>query len=322
MRKGMITMAGAILVGSLFPSLGAAEKEGSPGPLSGTWELVTEKAAFSPRDTAEDIVFADKMWLSNGYYHGNVLHRDLWNTKDGKTWTLVSAATPYPGYSEMTVYNGKMWAVKASVWTSSDGAKWTQVAKKTPFGTRGYGELVVQGGKMWQLGSGADVWHTNDGVTWERVCRKAPYGRRNGAAVTVYDGNFWLMGGSTPGAADPPEKGYKTITTHNDVWCSPDGETWECVLKHAPWGRRKWVIAAVYAEHMWIIGGYDNVHGANFGDAWYTKDGKTWHEFKSEPMWSSRHEATVYVFDGSLWVVAGNHWPVTNDVWRLTLPRK
>jgi len=40
----------------------------------------------------------------------------------------------------------------------------------------------------------------------------------------------------------------------------------------------------------------------------------------SETVWSSRHEPTCYVYDDSLWVVAGNHWPVQNDVWRLTLP--
>ncbi len=28
------------------------------------WELLTEHAAFSPRDTSEGIVFRDKMWLS------------------------------------------------------------------------------------------------------------------------------------------------------------------------------------------------------------------------------------------------------------------
>ena len=36
------------------------------------WELLTEHAAFSPRDTSEGIVFRDKMWLSNAYHHGNV----------------------------------------------------------------------------------------------------------------------------------------------------------------------------------------------------------------------------------------------------------
>ena len=69
-------------------------------PMALSWSLVTGKAAFSPRDTAEDLVFGGKMWLSNAYYHGNVLTRDLWCSADGVSWTEVSSATPYDGYRE------------------------------------------------------------------------------------------------------------------------------------------------------------------------------------------------------------------------------
>jgi hypothetical protein len=261
------------------------------------------------------------MWLSNGYYHGGVLNRDLWASRDGVTWTLIHDATPYDAYSEMVVYKKRIWAVKSSVWTSMDGGSWTCVAERTPFGVRGYGETLVFKGRIWQVGSGADVWSTEDGRNWTCVCKNAPFGKRFAAAVTAFAGKLWLMGGSTPGVNHPPEKGYKNITTHNDVWCSTDGRRWERVLEHAPWGPRQWFAAAVYAGRLWIIGGYDNVHHANFGDCWTTKDGRHWREFKSSPCWSARHEPTVYVYDGSLWVVAGNHWPVTDDVWRLTLPQ-
>ena len=128
------------------------------------------------------------------------------------------------------------------------------------------------------------------------------------------------MGGRTPGANTPPEKGYKTFTTHNDVWCSSDGANWTRVLDRAPWAPRQWFIAQVYRNRIWIIGGHDNVNSANLGDVWYTADGKTWHEFVSPTKFSPRHEPTCYVYNDSLWVVAGNAWPVQNDVWRLTVP--
>ena len=73
------------------------------------WGRVAEKAAFSPRDTAEDVVFHGKMWLSNGYHAGGTLVRDLWSSSDGVTWKLTSDHTPYDGYSEMVVYDGKLW---------------------------------------------------------------------------------------------------------------------------------------------------------------------------------------------------------------------
>lgn len=301
-------------------SMSVAQDGQAPAPLTGTWELVTAEAAFSPRDTAEDFVFNGKMWLSNGYYHGNVLHRDLYRTDDGVTWEQVSDATPYDGYAEMAVYDGKVWAIKGSVWNSSDGENWTQVLEKTPFGTRGYGELVVHDEKMWQLGSGNDVWNTTDGVNWTCVNSDTPYGKRAAAAVTVFAGKLWVMGGYINQPNDPPEKGYENFTTYNDVWCSADGVTWERVLENAPWAPRQWFISQVYAGKMWIIGGYDNRNKLNLGDVWFTEDGVTWHEFKSDPSFSPRHEPTCYVFGGSLWVVAGNSWPVKNDVWRLTLP--
>ena len=302
-------MTAALVVNSTLPLHAAS------------WVCVTEKAAFSPRDTAEDVVFQGRMWLSNGYYYGNVLTRDLWCSTDGATWTLVTDATPYDGYSELVAYDGKMWAIKGSVWCSTDGATWSQVCARTPFGSRGYGEVVVHDRKLWQLGSGADVWYSTDGKEWICAAPSAPYGARSACAVAVFRGKMWVMGGSSEGPDTPPEKHYPQFTTRNDVWCSADGARWERVLEHAPWSPRMWFISKVYADRMWIIGGFDNVNGANLGDVWYTEDGTSWHQFISEKAFSPRHEPTCYVYDRSLWVVAGNSWPLRNDVWRLTLPQ-
>jgi len=303
-------------VSALLLQIPAAENE-QPAP---GWELLNSKAAFSPRDTAEDLFYDGRMWLSNGFYHGNILTRDLWNSKDGITWTLVNDQTPYDGYSELVEFKGKMWAIKGSTWCSTDGVKWDCVAKKTPFGVRSHGEAIVFREKIWQLGSGRDVWNTSDGVNWDCIQKSAPFGRRAASAVVAHGDRLWLMGGRTPGANTPPEKGYKDITTRNDVWCSADGVKWECVLKKAPWAPRQWHIAKVYRDRIWIIGGHDNVNSANFGDVWCSEDGVSWRQFKSARQFSARHEVTCYTCMGSLWVVAGNAWPVQNDVWRLTLP--
>lgn len=297
-----------------------ASSDPSEGPLSPAWVCVTEQAAFSPRDTAEPVVFQGKMWLSNGYCTGGVLVRDLWASRDGITWELVSDQTPYDGYSEMVVYKDRIWAVKGSVWNSADGVNWQQVSAETPFGARGYGELVVFRERMWQLGSGKDVWHTADGIHWECTQDDAPFGARYGSAVAVYRDKLWLMGGAVSQPSDPPEKHYPQYTTYNDVWCSADGTHWTRLLEHAPWAERMWFVAAVYADKLWIIGGFSNRQSRNFAEVWFTEDGVNWQEYRSDPMFSARHEVSPYVFDGSLWVVAGNMWPLMNDVWRLTLP--
>lgn len=317
-------VAEACLIGGLITTQVCVGQVGSqPQPEMTqlpSWVRVVEKTAFSPRDTAEDVVFGGKMWISNGYVAGGKLVRDLWSSSDGVTWELVSDNTPYDGYSEMVVYEEKIWAVKACVWNSSDGGNWKQVSEKTPFGATGYGELVVFRGRMWQLGSGKDVWNTADGVKWECVNANAPFGPRYGSAVTVYGDKLWLMGGATSEASNPPEKHYPKYTTHNDVWCSSEGAKWTRVLEHAPWAERMWFVAKVYAGKLWIIGGFSNRKSVNFAEAWSTEDGKNWQEYKSAPMFSPRHEVTPYVFNDSLWVVGGNMWPLMNDVWRLSLP--
>jgi hypothetical protein len=221
----------------------------------------------------------------------------------------------------MAVYDGKMWAVKGSVWCSTDGVAWSQVCARTPFGARGYGEVVVHRRRMWQLGSGEDVWYSANGKEWTCATAHAPYGARAACAVTTFRGRLWVMRGYREVRSSPAEKHYPQFTTYNDVWCSADGVNWERVLEHAPWSPRMWFIAKVYANRMWVIGGLDNVNGANLGDVWYTEDGVNWHQFVCERTFSPRHEPTCYVYDDSLWIAAGNSWPVMNDVWRLTLPR-
>lgn len=231
-------------------------------------------------------------------------------------------ATPYDGYSEMVVYQNKIWAVKESVWSSPNGTTWTQVLNKTPFGETAYGmELEVLKDKMWQLGAGANVWNTTDGVNWRQVTAAAPFGSRYAAATTTFNGKLWLMGGYLPTEAESAytKAHYPQYAIKNDVWCSDDGVNWVRVLEHAPWSPRMWTVATVYAGKLWIIGGFDNDNSRNLGDVWYSEDGTKWFELKSKNVFTPRHEVTLYVHDNSMWVVAGNAWPVQNDVWRLTI---
>lgn len=281
------------------------------------WTLVEKHAAFSPRDTAEGVVYRGKMWLSNGYYHDNTVSRDLWQSDDGVHWHLINAATPYDPYTEMVVYKDMLWAVKGTVWNSHDGMKWNPVCPKTPFGLKGYSEVVVFRDLMWHLGTTDEVWNTGDGAHWTCAAEHAPYGERYAAAITVFRDKIWLMGGSMNARTEPPEKNYPGMTTYNDVWCSGDGAEWTRVSEHAPWNPRMWHAAFVFANKLWVIGGFDNRHGNNLGDVWQTEDGVTWQEFKAKDAFAPRHEVTLYDYKNHLWLVGGNTWPVVNDVWRL-----
>lgn len=291
-----------------------------PSVVRGAWTEVLSHAPFSPRDTAHGAVFNGMMWLSHAYPGGN---RDLWLSADGSNWKLVDAQTPYELYTSIVAFDGKLWAInKCSVWRSDTGSDWKRVLDDPPF-ANGAGSLLVHDGKIWLLGVGPEVWWTRDGVTWVCATHEAEYGDRNGVAVAVFGGKMWLMGGQTPapgkGFGNPDHKGYAGIDMNNDVWSSTDGVHWSRVVAHAPWRPRMWFAAQTYADRLWILGGYDNDAYANLADIWYTADGVHWNEFNAAAPWSARHMPTTYVFDGSLWVVAGNSWPYTNDVWRLTV---
>jgi hypothetical protein len=311
MRAIIVTMAVLMAVTAM------AQEE---GVLTGEWELITDSAQWGIRDTAEPFVLDGRLWLSNGYYNGNVLYPDLWSSKNGRHWRMDIEKTPYWAYAEMVVYEGRVYAVKGDVWVSDDGKSWERILEQTPFGVRGYGETLVHNGKIYQLGSGDDVWTSTDGVNWECIADDLPYGSRAGSAVASFDGKLWLMGGRVGIPNDPPEAHYKDWTTYNDVWCSEDGVTWERVLEHAPWIPRTWFVAESYRDRLWIIGGFDNVNQANFAEIWYTDDGVTWHQMPTPEGFLPRHEPTTWIFEDSLWIAGGNNWPLLNDVWRLTIP--
>ena len=214
-------------------------------PFSGSWECVRKEAAFSPRDTAEGVVFKDKLWISNAYHHGNILVRDLWNSADGITWEKALEPTPYDGYSEMVVYKDAIWAIKGSVWRSEDGVAWTQILEKTPFGVRGYGECVVFQDKIWQLGSGKEVYWTTDGVEWTCVQPDAPYGPRSACAVAVYKDHLWVIGGFS-------NRESKNI---GESWYTEDGTTWTRFAPEPHWSARHEVTPYVFKKALWVVAG-------------------------------------------------------------------
>lgn len=49
-----------------------------------TWTRVQEHCAWSPRDSAGEVVFRDRMWIFGGYTPGLVA--DVWSSADGIEW--------------------------------------------------------------------------------------------------------------------------------------------------------------------------------------------------------------------------------------------
>jgi hypothetical protein len=237
------------------------------------------------RHTAGYAVYKDKLWIIGGDVNQGHYHFDVWNSGDGKTWTLANKDKPVPwgprALHYTVVHDGKIWVI--------GGQTVPPIAKSE--------EIFYR-----------DVWTTTDGIEWTGVKPKEPYWPQRGmiGGSAVFKGRIWILGGGTYDTPQIPTRKY-----FNDVWSSADGITWEQHTAAAPWAPRQYHDVAVWDDRLWVLEGYG---GANRNDVWHSADGVTWHEVKNTP-WAPRHAASVYVHDGSLWMVAGNN--MQSDVWRL-----
>lgn len=135
------------------------------------------------------------------------------------------------------------------VWRSRDGASWELVTDDAPWPARAGAALVEKGGFLYLLGGedgflcvpGAggldcpyfnDVWRSRDGASWELVTMAAGWSPRPGHQcqalldrIVCFGGFGWPVG-FPPGPFAP---GHPA-----DVWVSRDGARWEQVSDN-PW---------------------------------------------------------------------------------------
>lgn len=239
------------------------------------------------RHTAGYVVFKDRMWIVGGDVNQGHYHFDVWNSADGKHWTLVTNKVPWgPRALHYTlVFDNKIWVL---------------------------GGQTIPGIAREKEAFYRDVWNSDDGVTWKKVEPKEPYWSARGmiGGSVVFQGRMWVLGGGT---YDTPQKPQRQF--YNDVWSSADGIHWTRHLESAPWTPRQYHEVAVFDNHMWVLEGWNKT---NRNDVWYSADGVRWTELPKTP-WRPRHAASVYVHDKALWVVAGNN--MESDVWKLVKVR-
>lgn len=287
-----------------------------------SWVQAAATNAWSPRDSAGELVFRDRMWLFGGYTPGLV--SDVWSSSDGVSWEQVGSI-PCPSGINIPValvHDDKMWIASKDgrFFCSEDGANWSLVSERVPWGGRYAAGGVAFDGRMWVMGGCGDgglhndIWSSVDGVDWTLEVPEAPWSKRQlFSGLVVLDDRIWLIGGGVTN--------YHPFRAYRDVWNSRNGKDWDKVTDCAPWPVRIWSSCAVYRDRLWLFSGFRaEPTWNNFDDVWYSSDGVHWNQLVSESVWSERHEVSPYVFDGKLWVVGGNSWPLVNDAWYLEIP--
>ena len=160
---------------------------------------------------------------------------------------------------------------------------------------------------------------------------------RTGHTSVVFNSKIWVMGG---------EYG----NNRNDVWSSPDGQTWteskppndtdgNTVAKSTAGDDKNWWTArylhtsVVFNSKIWVLGGRDT---NRLNDVWSSPDGSNWTESKppndvdGNPVnksntnwWGARggHTSVVFPRDGAgkkIWIIGGQGNHSYNDVWSST----
>ncbi|MDP6446656.1 MAG: hypothetical protein QF805_22890, partial [Pirellulaceae bacterium] len=177
------------------------------------WKLETKAAAWQPRDSQGEYVFADKLWVMGGWFNSFAAPpRDVWSSPDGRNWTRVTAKAPWI-HSDLPmslVFQDRMWMMGG--WYN---------------------------GRLEGHSASNQVWSSTDGAKWRQDAERAGWTPRIAAATVEFRGRMWILGGAENYYFGDRE------SLKNDVWSSADGKTWQQATEHAGWSPRAYHQAAV-----------------------------------------------------------------------------
>lgn len=281
------------------------------------WREVAASSKFAPRDSASAFTFDDWLYLSNGYGSDGRPLRDLWRSRDGREWDIVSDATPYTAYAPILSVGSRLVAPLYDCWVSDDAERWEKIATDLPFGRKVLGS--VAGFKDGLIAQDIDqMWASKSGCDW-RPLGSPLFGQRYGGSLIEFRGRLLYVGGAM--VVEHSGEHYSGLAGRSEVLASDDGANWQ-VLTDAPgWKPRMWPAVASDGQRLWMFGGYDNGGNANLGGLWVSEDGAHWRRAMvgtTRP--SKRHAASMFSTKEGLLVAAGNQWPLVNDVWLYRLP--
>ncbi|MBK3518866.1 Kelch repeat-containing protein [Carboxylicivirga marina] len=151
-----------------------------------------------------------------------IYFKDIWKSKDGKHWELV---TDDPG-----------WEPRAGMRTVVKGKFIYMMGGERGFTPEEKGEDPPYYN---------DVWQSSDGKNWTKMIDHAPWSARPGFEVLLYNKHFVLFGGFNldPEFNVDPDytKGEQYSAKPNnpmDIWMSRDGKKW-IQLPGSPWNAKE-----------------------------------------------------------------------------------
>jgi hypothetical protein len=147
------------------------------------------------------------------------------------------------------------------------------------------------------------------GITWIQA-QDTPFLDHTIAGMTEYNSKIWLISGQTGSSF------------FNDVWSSPDGETWTLVTDSAPFAQSSHLGFVVLDNRLVAVGG-DGTGDIGYTHVWTSRDGITWDIVTDNAPFTLRVASSILAFNGKIWIIGGNtkkspsdpYWALENDVW-------
>ena len=190
------------------------------------WKQLTASAPWKGRSGLSAIVFGDYIYVMGGSNgddvaiggSGRELFNDVWRSRDGKSWRLVTGDAAWPARAGAAV-------------VKKDGYIYLLGGED--------GFLCTAGPAGLQCPYFNDVWRSRDGAKWKLVTAAAAWSPRPGLQGQVLYGDIVVFGGfGWPSLADPtqPPGPLNPFLSGNptDQWSSRDGKHWT-KLPGSPW---------------------------------------------------------------------------------------
>lgn len=207
-----------------------------------SWTQATASPAFNGSGNIYGIpciVYKGKMWIVGGGFSGSPT-RQVYNSVDGVTWTLVNATPSFTARfaPQLLVYNNLLWLIggKATggspwkdVWYTSDGSTWTQATAAAAFAGGTESAAFVIANKMWVVGGYNNSTFTDncfsstDGITWTNEQSAPGFGDRGSMGSFVLNNFAYIIGGRDTTSSGTPK---------SDLWRTPDGINWTQVASN------------------------------------------------------------------------------------------
>ena len=190
----------------------------------------------------------------------------------------------------------------SDVWKSKDGINWDLVTNDAPWGKRGMMTLAIFKNKIWLLGGGEyderyvynikknynDAWSSEDGINWKKETDSTEFSPRRFFRNFVYNNYLHITCGFELDKRIFPEsrnglrknslsnqqldifdmKKGRDFGNLNDIWRTSDGINWQQIKLMNKFSPRHEPSVIVFKDAVFWIGGFGTVL---YNDVWKLK---------------------------------------------------